>query len=84
MSIPDKKIVPFDASLGALLPAGKPDQQVSRLHYLRLAMPTSRFMSDTSSPIYASSPISATSSCRSATMNIKSIPATRAFCSWSR
>ena len=35
MNIPGKKIVPFDASLGALLPAGEPDQQVSRLHYLQ-------------------------------------------------
>jgi hypothetical protein len=56
MNAPEKKIIPFDASLGALLPEGEPDQQVSRLHYLRLAMPTSRFMSDTSSPIYALKP----------------------------
>jgi hypothetical protein len=40
MTLPNKKIVPFDADLGALLPAGKPDVQVSRLPYLRLAMPT--------------------------------------------
>jgi hypothetical protein len=56
MTLPDKKIVPFDASLGAFLPAGEPDQQVSRLHYLRLAMPTSGFMSDTSNAIYALKP----------------------------
>ena len=56
MSLPDKKIVPFDADLGALLPAGKPDVQVSRLPYLRLAMPTSRFLYDQGSPIYALKP----------------------------
>jgi hypothetical protein len=56
MSVPAKKIVPFDADLGALLPAGKPDVQVSRLPYLRLAMPTSRFLYDQGSPIYALKP----------------------------
>jgi hypothetical protein len=56
MSLPEKKIVPFDASFGALLPAGKPDVQVSRLPYLRLAMPTSRFLYDQGSPIYALKP----------------------------
>jgi hypothetical protein len=56
MPLPNKKIVPFDADLGALLPAGKPDVQVSRLPYLRLAMPTSRFLYDQGSPIYALKP----------------------------
>ena len=56
MTLPNKKIVPFDADLGALLPAGKPDVQVSRLPYLRLAMPTSRFLYDQGSPIYALKP----------------------------
>ena len=56
MSVPSKKIVPFDADLGALLPAGKPDVQVSRLPFLRLAMPTSRFLYDQGSPIYALKP----------------------------
>jgi hypothetical protein len=56
MTVPNKKIVPFDADLGALLPAGKPDVQVSRLPYLRLAMPTSRFLYDQGSPIYALKP----------------------------
>jgi hypothetical protein len=37
MTLPSKKIVPFDADLGALLPAGKPDVQVSRL-----ALPAAR------------------------------------------
>ena len=35
MTLPSKKIVPFDADLGALLPAGKPDVQVSRLPFRR-------------------------------------------------
>ena len=56
MTFSNKKIVPFDADLGALLPAGKPDVQVSRLPYLRLAMPTSRFLYDQGSPIYALKP----------------------------
>ena len=56
MTLPNKKIVPFDADLGALLPAGKPDVQVSRLPYLRLAMPTSRFLYDQGSPIYSLKP----------------------------
>jgi hypothetical protein len=56
MTLPNKKIVPFDADLGALLPAGKPDVQVSRLPYLRLAMPTSRFLYDQGNPIYALKP----------------------------
>jgi hypothetical protein len=56
MTTSNKKIVPFDADLGALLPAGKPDVQVSRLPYLRLAMPTSRFLYDQGSPIRALKP----------------------------
>jgi hypothetical protein len=56
MTFPNKTIVPFDADLGALLPAGKPDVQVSRLPYLRLAMPTSRFLYDQGSPIYSLKP----------------------------
>jgi hypothetical protein len=56
MSVPDKKIVPFDADLGALLPEGPPDAHVSRLPYLRLAMPTSRFLYDSASPICALKP----------------------------
>jgi hypothetical protein len=56
MTLPNKTIVPFDADLGALLPAGKPDVQVSRLPYLRLTMPTSRFLYDQGSPIYALKP----------------------------
>ena len=55
-NIPEKKIVPFDASLGALLPEGAPDLQVSRLPYLRMATPTSEFMYDTNHPIHALSP----------------------------
>jgi hypothetical protein len=55
-NILEKKIVPFDGSLGALLPEGDPDLRVSRLPYLRLATPTSGFMYDTNHPIHALSP----------------------------
>ena len=77
MSVPDKKIVPFDADLGALLPEGPPDAHVSRLPYLRLAMPTSRFLYDSASPICALKPNLATSSWRSDPMSTRSTQATR-------
>ena len=56
MTLPNKKIVPFDADLALFCPRGRPDVQVSRLPYLRLAMPTSRFLYDQGSPIYSFKP----------------------------
>jgi hypothetical protein len=83
MTVPSTKIVPFDADLGALLPVGKPDVQVSRLPYSRLAMPTSRFLYDQGSPIYALKPNLGDFIVTIGDDDYKSIPATRAFCFWS-